>query len=248
MANDLFAETEIVDPNKNYIEELVGENKKFKTVEDLARSVVFKDHHIGVLETENKTFRTNEQARQKIEDLIEKLASTKNNQSTTNDDNQRGRESDSEPGLKLEDVDKLVEQKVTQAQLTARREANLAEVNKQCRNALGPNFAAKLNQQAQSLGLSKEYLNGLAGENPTAFYRLMGLESKQSADIFTPPSDVNTFGLNRNIPTKKTDVIRRNEKGEIDRNQWNARDQMKLHDDEMRKAVEMGVDKYLSNL
>ena len=67
----------VVDPNKNYLEELVGEGKKFKDPVALARSKVESDRHIAKLESELKAIRTDMNSRLSLEDLVTKLASAR---------------------------------------------------------------------------------------------------------------------------------------------------------------------------
>src|ERR1051326_7251469 len=69
-----------IDPDKDYFQELVGENKKYKDNAALARSRVEADRHINLIEQQNKEYRDDIlklreelRARENLQDLIDKL-------------------------------------------------------------------------------------------------------------------------------------------------------------------------------
>lgn len=63
----------------NYLESLVGEGKKYKTVEDLAKAKFYADEHIRKIEEENASMRVIES---KIETVLEKLQASTGNTNT----------------------------------------------------------------------------------------------------------------------------------------------------------------------
>src|SRR4029450_8159059 len=74
---DLFSdESDInVDPNKNYLEELVGEGKKFKTPEDLARGKAESDSFIERLQKELHGLRNELKSRLQLEEVVDRISS-----------------------------------------------------------------------------------------------------------------------------------------------------------------------------
>lgn len=254
--DDLFSAGEQfeVDPNKNYYEELVGENKKFKDNEALARTVFYKDQHISTLEAERAREREQMvalqqqiQGQQKLEDLVEKLAQAREGYLDNSRGNQSEREISNTPALTAEQLDQLISQKLTQTQESVKRTANQEEVKKVCADKLGPNYSAKLQQQATSLGMSKDFLNNLAGENPKAFYKLMGLEDTKQDSVFSPQSTINTSGMAPVSNTKATEEFYNNMRKEKPELYRSPKIQGEIYALERRKIAEMGLDKYLES-
>jgi hypothetical protein len=73
-----------VDENKNYLSELVGEGKKFKTVEDLAKSKIHADATIDVmtrrldeLTEDYKKTRQENVTKAKLEEMLDQIANQK---------------------------------------------------------------------------------------------------------------------------------------------------------------------------
>lgn len=199
---DLFAplqdqEDPIIDPTKNYIEDLVGEGKKFKTVEDLAKSVVYKDQHIPRLERENAEMRERLNASQRLEVLVDRLAKVNPNQPTNSGDNQPGANEVNPQGLTPDKINEILDQKLTEREKTTRRAANLNEVKSRLQQTFGQNFPSKLREQSTTLGLTEDYLKLLASEQPKAFYRLMNMDENPSQvqSYFQPSSSVNSEGF-----------------------------------------------------
>jgi len=69
-----------IDPSKNYLAELVGEGKKFKTQEDLARGKAESDAYIKILEKRSDELRNDYlklrddySSRAKLEEVVDQL-------------------------------------------------------------------------------------------------------------------------------------------------------------------------------
>jgi hypothetical protein len=232
MAEDLFVQQQIVDPNKNYYEDLVGEGKKYKDNEALARAAIFKDHHISQIETENKGMREDLTGRQRMEELIEKFSSVQNSKPDDND-GQPGREVGTPvPALKSEDLDQLIEQKLSAKQQQMKREENLATVKTTLSQKLGPNYSNKLREQAQNLNVSETFLTTIAAENPQAFYRLVGLDARQEQGLFTPPqSSVNSSGLGTSPTQLRNKAFYTKLRQENPAEYWSVQTQNRIHED-----------------
>jgi hypothetical protein len=231
---DLFTEINTPDPeldeSKDYLAELVGENKPYKDPQALAKAVIFKQKHIERLEQEHQGMRQDLQGRDKLQDLVEKLAAAREN--SQGDGNQSTTPKvDGTPALKPEDLDKLIEQKLNAVQQEAKRNDNFREVKKVLEQRLGSNYPAKLRQQAQALSMTPEALNSIAAENPQAFYRLVGLDTNQKQDnLFTPPeTKVNSFGVTQTDPDKVTETYFDNLRKTKPSQYWSVAVQNQLH-------------------
>lgn len=190
MTDSLFNDNNdpIVDPNKNYFDELVGEGKKFKTPEDLARSKAEADAYIQTIirqkdEMTNdiKKLREEYQARASLEELIDQLKG----QSDRHDDNPAV--DDKEPSLDLTKIDSLVAQKIEDHQREQRERSNFNQVQAKLVEQFGNSYSTVLKQKRDELGLTEEDVNTLARRSPTAFFNTFGLNQRQQAETFEAP-------------------------------------------------------------
>lgn len=84
------------------------------------------------------------------------------------------------------DFDKLFEQKFEAKKLADREIENFNRVQNKLRERFGNSAGSVLQEQAQTLGLSKEDVNSLAKKSPDAFFRMLGLD-QQKEDLFMAP-------------------------------------------------------------
>jgi len=201
----------VVDPNKNYLEELVGEGKKFKDPVALARSKVESDRHIAKLESELKAIRTDMNSRLSLEDLVTKLASARPEPSPPASSGDLGdsNQNASKP-LTPEDLAKLVDERVSQ--LTAREQAkvNLNTVKATLKEAWGSEFPARLKEKAAELGVGETFLNDLAASQPKAFLKLVEAEKKAPV---VPSRDTGSPLFGKSLDTSKQAPVPSNDAG-----------------------------------
>lgn len=186
MADDLFS----TDPNtpppmedKNYLEELVGDGKKFKDAEALAKAKAESDRFIAQLLREKNEVTEALQKRIKEEDFLTKLESLSRAGSPSAGDNppQAGTEA---TALTPEDIEKIIEKR--EADRT--RKANIDKSLARLQEVYGDNYKQHVATQAQSLGVSTEFLTDVMARNPNAFFRVIGLDGQQTTKVdITPP-------------------------------------------------------------
>lgn len=174
------------------LDQLVGEGKKFKTVEDLARGKAASDEHILRLERENKELREGQAQADKIDQLLKLI---KERQAE-----ERNRGPDDEPTTahapSLEDLSRLVREQVNQS-ISESRQKELAETNLMTAvNALTEVYGSDekasqvLAQKARELGVSKSFLKDLASKSPKALLDLIGVQDKLGSSPSALPSSV----------------------------------------------------------
>lgn len=197
--NDLFTppeDTNKIDPNKNYFEELVGEGKKFKDPESLAKGKAEADGYIKILEkkldavnTDGETLRndylrlkTDYESRAKIEELIDQMANNQNRQPN----------SDTTPGERNEppvfDENKLADifdRKFQERESERKMKENYDYVTSELKRRYGNDYQNALEQQIADLDLTKEVANQMARTNPKAFLRLLPEQRQESFEA--PP-------------------------------------------------------------
>lgn len=183
----------------SYLEVLVGDGKKFKDLEALARAKWEADKHIARLEAERAADRKEMESRLNLEELVSKL--TSRTADTSNSDTQTQNERQEENSLKETDIAALVEQTIERKQLERSKQANIQTVSEELRKAWGPNYVEKLKAKAKELELSESFIDDAAAKSPKAVLSLLlagekKVEQDTTTSMFAPPkSSVNTTGM-----------------------------------------------------
>jgi len=210
------------------LSELVGEDKKFKTVEDLAKGKQESDAFIVKLQEENKQA-LDELAKQqgKQEDgktVSELIAALK--ESKTKD------AEGGEPTLTKDDLEKLVRDITAGDSAAATAKANREQGNKLVLEKVGGDSdAAKtyLADRAAVLNMTVDQLRGLSESSPAAFAELVGIGRT------TIPQkgigDIKSGGDGDFLPTNTVMEVEGHK--------------TKAHYDKLKK--ELGIAKYLGN-
>jgi hypothetical protein len=181
------------DENKDYLPELVGEGKKFRDQEALAKGKIQSDLYVKTLEQRLDEMRRDyEEARKasmtgdRINELIDRL----NKGSTETNLNLEPKHENGEnttPSIKPEDVEGIVLKKIEESKRFEKEQANFNTVQAKLRERYGNNFTAVLEQQRQNLGLDAEDINALAKKSPVAFFKTLGLDQPQQDSFQSPP-------------------------------------------------------------
>lgn len=181
-------------PNKNYLEDLVGEGKKFKTPEELARGKAEADAFIKRLQDEAAGLRQELSTRQTLEQLMDKMAAEKGTQQTNpqsyNQDSEGGEGKGTVKSLTEEDIARLVEERLSTAEKARIHTSNLETVKKALESSFGSDYVTHLKAKASELGVSEDYLNNMAKETPKAFLKLVEASGEPRGTpngLFSPP-------------------------------------------------------------
>ena len=209
---ELFSETTI-DPEKNYLEDLVGEGKKFASPEELARGKAESDAFIARLQQEAAEMRDELKARKTMEQVLDQLNHTPTPQSPT---------PATTPNAALEtttenvDVESLVQDEVqkhlTKMQQENAAQSNLERVQSALRNVFGNGYNTILKEKTESLGLSEQFATELAKTQPDAFLQLVGArqtsETQTVQSLRTPertPSNTKNYSYYQTIRKEDPD-------------------------------------------
>lgn len=199
----------IVDPNKDWVSEYVGEGKKFKDVSDLARGKAHSDAFIHRLQKEQEELRKELNTRIKLEEFMDRMNSQNSsgaNQSTQTDGQGNQSNGTASNATSTPDIEQLIEERLAQREAEARAKQNLEISRQKLQEALGQDYQAELEARTESLGLSKEFVANLAKTQPKALFALLGIDGsqKKNDDIFAAPrGSVNTSGLGQNVNNEK---------------------------------------------
>lgn len=221
------------------IEDLVGEGKKFKTVEDLARGKIEADRFIEKLKNETEGLRTELNTRIGLTEFLDQIKNTSkpDNQPSGNNQTQDGGEKTT--ALTPDQIEELLDRRLTEREKAQIASKNLRETKQKLAEAFGPNYVNKLNEEAASLGLTKEYMNNLAATAPQALFKLLGVNQTkpQQPDLFTPPS--NNFRTPESNQTVDRNQSWYNQlKAKDPKAYWDPKTQVQMHKDAIRLGGE----------
>lgn len=202
MADIFETKTDGENTEQSILDELVGEGKKFKTVEDLAKGKLESDAFIEQLEGENKTVR----------EKLAELEGASGESATVADLIKAVRDADAKSG-ETSEVTNLTDEELaekvrsimhgeSEAQTRARNreQANQSVLEK----VGGDEVAAKtyLEERARQLGLTVAALGELGERSPTAFAELMNSKLPVNA-----PSVSSIRGQNTQTEARNAEVI-----------------------------------------
>lgn len=165
-------------------EDLVGEGRKYKTTDDVARAVVEKDRFIAQLQRENAGVREALSKRINEEEFLKKL------QEVARPNPAVEQEPPVEPEARPEAsalTPEKVEEIIAKRETVAKRQSNLEATTKRLQEVYGDDYRSRVQTQAKAMGVNTEFLTSVAAESPEAFYRFMGLDQERKADVFSPP-------------------------------------------------------------
>lgn len=193
------AQDDQIDPAKNYLQELVGEGKKFRTPEELARGKAESDAYIKTLERGRDELRQDylkareeNVARAKLEDLIGQLESKQQHQDSSADTT-RPDEKNIQPQWDSKQIESLVSSKIQEHELTRKQEQNFNAVRSKLQERYGNNYQSILKQQIDGLGLTEDFVNNLARQHPSVLFKTLDLDTPKQTDNFqTPPRSERT--------------------------------------------------------
>jgi hypothetical protein len=182
-----------VDPTKNYYAEYVGEGKKYKTNEDLAKSKAHADLTIDLYKRKMDELRADylkekeqNDTGTKLKELMDQLSA----QSLAS--NQMNLPANEVPStFDPKQLDSLVSSKIMEHETTRKQEDNFKFVQDKLIETYGPQYKEVLNKQMTDLGLSAEDINNMARKQPQVFVRTFGLEPRQKSDSFQSPLQSN---------------------------------------------------------
>jgi hypothetical protein len=185
--------------NKSFYETLVGEGKKFKDNEALARAKWHSDRTIQEREQELNEIRKELDKRLSLEELlakIERTAAKKANNQIDEGDVTKQKEADpanlgdngkSTPGFTQDDINKFVRDALSQESMKRTVAQNGEYVRNTLKQTWGNDFHNILAQRTEELGMTKEEATQLAGTKPDVLLAALGVQRKQKqVDGFAP--------------------------------------------------------------
>ena len=171
-------------------DQLVGEGKKFATVEDMAAGKLHSDGHIETLTAENASLRADLDGRTSAQEILAQLKEVNLKPEVL--------VAPTPAALDEGKITDLVKSTMTELDVEGRKTANRLVVSERLAKEWGGLEASKtvLAQKAAELGVTVGFLSGVTETSPNAFYQLVGLTGVKTQVQNTPgPGDVVNKGV-----------------------------------------------------
>ena len=178
---------------KDYLSEYVGEGKKFKDAETLAKAKYDSDQYIKTLERQKDELREDylkmreeSMSQAKLKELIDQLEAKQKSSAIT--PNAPDMDVQKPQPFDPKEIEGLVSKSIQAHEMTKTQEQNFNFVKSKLKEKFGDNYQAPLKQQMDNLGLTEDYVNEMARKFPNAFLRTLGYDAPPQDNKFqTPP-------------------------------------------------------------
>lgn len=218
MTDDLFASGDQTSKqNEDLLAELVGENKKFKDVQALAKGKLEADQTIEQMKTrldelreDNKRLFEQRKTETTLQELVDKLKTQQPSSGTNTPVAENVNAS-----LKPEDYRDMARKEFQQLKAEEQSQANLNVVQQRLKDQYGDKYQTILSEQRDNLKLTAAQVNELARTSPEAFFRIMGMDapsqnnqfqspprSVQRSDSFAPSTNKRTWSYYQDLKKK----------------------------------------------
>lgn len=159
---------------------LVGEGKKYSTVEAAYASIEPAQNHIATIEAENASLKQTLEGQRTTRELIDELRSTQATGETT-----------PRAEVNQEHISTMVNQELTKIEQSKVKAQNNSTVAQRFIKQYGTKGEEVYNKLAKDSGLTVADLNIIAANSPTAVFKMAGFEHRQT-DVSPTMGSVNT--------------------------------------------------------
>jgi hypothetical protein len=197
------------------LESYVGDGKKYKSPEELAKGYQNADQFLNQMKTENEQLRGELDKRLNAEDMVDRIkreheelqASMKAQENTT-------------PQLDEKALSDLISQTLDQKNTQKVAQDNIQAVDSKMKELFGTDKASEIVQtKSKELNLSVEYLAEVAAKSPDGFYSLLGIGRDKTITPSITASTTNTEA-----------VAKVNSIGAVEADTWNSFESLRRSD------------------
>ena len=167
------------------LDQLVGEGKKYKTVEDLAKARIEADNFIEQLKREKA------EVEQRLTDLRV--------------DAEKARQTTSTPAPKTseqvssENLQALIDKRIGEYEHSRIQSNNLNDAKNYLVQNFGSDAEGMLEKQAKEMGVTKDYLFGIASDSPSLFKRMFPSKAPMTQNITSGTQNTEAAELQTNV-------------------------------------------------
>jgi hypothetical protein len=178
-----------IDPNQDYLVELVGEGKKYRDPQALALSKVHADRLIEDLKKQLEETQQELQTRARLEELLTKATTSRNEVVEPTPAYQTQTRTD-EPvdALTAEKLARLISDQIGAHEATRVAGENVRLVKKTLVDQFGPGYEEVVAKAAQAAGVTTEWLEQQAQSNPRVVLSLVSANAPRKETFVNPPT------------------------------------------------------------
>lgn len=178
----------VLDEDKDYFSDLVGDGKKYKDQNALAKSKIHGDQTIEIFKrrmdeatAEIERLRQENTSRANTEELVDQLMQRFANRET----NPAGQ--NNPPTVDLTQIESLVSSKIQQNELSKRQAENFNFVKGKLQERYGDNYKKVIAEQIAEMEMTDEELSEMARNKPRILLKTLGLDQEQQQQPFQSP-------------------------------------------------------------
>lgn len=180
---------------------LVGDARKYKTADELAKAYIHLDEFSEQLKKENAELRAKAAAAKTIDDVLDRLNTSDRQPPTDQGENK----ADKASSLSASDVATIVRNTITGLETARTREDNLRKADAEMKRVFGDKAAEVFSKEASTPEL-KRALMDLASVSPEKFVALFAKDTKPVGGQVDGTSKVNTGALSvANVSGREAD-------------------------------------------
>lgn len=180
-----------IDQDADYLEQLVGDGKKFGDVKALAKGKAESDQYIKVLlsrlDEANKELTT----RTNLESFLDQMKAQRQPQEIV----QPVVLPDATKELDDSEIEKRLEGLLAKREAQRTQESNAERVKRVLSEKLGDRQGQFISQKSAELQMSREDLSAFAQRSPSAFFRLVGIDEAEGHQPAGIPSAKSSFNI-----------------------------------------------------
>lgn len=196
----VFEET--TETNQSAVEALVGEGKKFKTLEDLAKGKLESDKYIEELTAKVTSLEASTAEQDHAKSLLEKIEEMGKAQESTPPAQQVESNKEDATLSSEDELKRLVAEELERKSKETIAERNRAAADAAMRAKFGDKAQEQLKSVASNMGLSVEFLKSTAETSPDAFAKLVGLDAVKTNTSSAPVTETRSEGMSTTTGTK----------------------------------------------
>ncbi|CAB4170081.1 hypothetical protein UFOVP1528_40 [uncultured Caudovirales phage] len=176
------------DPTTGPVATLVGEGRKYRSIDDLAKAYLSADEFLERIKGENAELREQLNKAKTIDDVLERLKTDTSSTSTDHD------VTTSPSGLSAKDVQRIVSETISSAEGTRTRDGNLQKADAEMRKVFGDKAGEVFAKEAATPQMRKALMD-LAAVSPEKFVALFAPARTGNTSVESG-SSVNSAALN----------------------------------------------------
>lgn len=192
---------------------IVGEGKKYATVQDALRSIPHAQAHIAKLESEARAKDEAIAKARALEEVYEALTSNR----------QASADLLPQAGFDAATLDVVLEQKLKEREASQKRIENIKTVEAAIKGKYGDKAQDVVVEKAKELGVSTKFIEDIVAYSPKAGLELFGFKDEKAApQSASPAGNVNTLALPQKPDAPQVPPFMRGKQSATLLEQWNA--------------------------